>query len=84
LTRGLVFLAVIGATVVYVLLAVAKPTRRCPGCDGQRVVVARELFTGRKSTLPCRRCSATGRTPRFGAPTIRRLSWSVRHERNNS
>ena len=75
-------LALAVTVVVYVLVAVALPTRRCPRCRGERLQFTRHRLTGKARTLPCRRCSGTGRVPRIGGRTIHRLIWSVRQERN--
>jgi DnaJ-class molecular chaperone len=73
---------VAAAAVVYVLVAVARPTHPCPRCHGDRIQFTRHWLTGKARTRPCRRCSGTGRVPRFGARTIHRLIWSVRQEKN--
>lgn len=74
--------AVIATTVLYAALAVASPARTCPRCHGERVRVTRHWLTRKTRTRPCRKCSGTGRAPRFGARTLHALIWSVRHERN--
>jgi hypothetical protein len=84
LTAGTIALVGAGAAVVYVLVAVALPTRRCGRCHGDRVQFTRHWLTGRARTRPCRRCSGTGRVPRLGGRTIHRLIWSVRGERDRS
>ena len=81
ISAGAVALAVTGAVVLYVLVAIARPTRKCGRCHGERVQFTRHWLTGKARTRPCRRCSGTGRVPRFGARTIHRLIWSVRRER---
>lgn len=70
-------LAVLAAAIGYVLLALARPTRRCPRCHGERVMITR----WRKRIRPCRRCSGTGRAPRLLGPLIHRTYWTIRHER---
>ncbi len=79
LTPGVVVLVLLALAAGYVLLALARPTRRCPRCNGQRVMVTR----WRARYRPCRRCSATGRAPRRLAPVIHRTYWLVKHERNH-
>ncbi len=72
-------LAVLGAVIGYVLLALSRPTRRCPRCKGERVTLTR----WRHRIRPCRRCSGTGRAPRLLGPLIHRTYWTIRHERNH-
>jgi hypothetical protein len=56
-------------TAGYILLCTVSPTRRCPGCEGRKVVPARSGFT------PCGNCKGKGRACRPGARTIHRLAW---------
>ena len=78
-----VALAVAAAVVVYVLVAIALPAHTCARCRGERIQFTRHWLTGKARTRPCKRCSGTGRVPRFGARTIHRLIWSVRREQRN-
>ena len=80
-SAGTVALAVTCAAVIYVLVAIASPTRTCPRCGGDRIQFTRHWLTRRVRTRPCRRCSGTGRTPRFGGRTIHRVIWLIRQER---
>ena len=70
-------LAVLAAAIGYVLLALARPTRRCPRCHGERITRS----GWRHRIIPCRRCSGTGRAPRRLGPLIHRTYWLIRHER---
>jgi hypothetical protein len=66
-------LAVLAALAVYAAVCLVSPTRRCPKCHGQRVIVK-----AGKRPKPCERCRRTGgRVPRIGAATIHRWLWSV-------
>jgi hypothetical protein len=73
-----VVLVLLALAIGYVVLALARPTRTCPRCKGERVMITRL----RHRIRPCRRCSATGRAPRLLGPLIHRTYWLVRHERN--
>ena len=55
------------ATVVYCVVALKSPTRRCPACRSGAP----------RSRGPCKRCRGTGRVRRFGATAIHRFYWSV-------
>jgi len=77
-------LAAVAAAVIYVLVAIALPTRKCGRCGGDRIQFTRHWLTGKARTRPCKRCSGTGRTPRFGGRTIHRLIWSARQERKRN
>ena len=79
LSAGVLVLAVLAAATGYVLLALARPTRTCPRCKGERVTLTRL----RRRIRPCRRCSGTGRAPRLLGPLIHRTYWTIRHERNH-
>jgi hypothetical protein len=75
-------IAAIVAAVVYVLVVVIKPTKRCGLCRGERVVFTTHWLTGKSRVIPCRRCSGTGRTPWPLARSIHRNIWAVRKERD--
>ena len=77
LPAGLLAVAVLVLAAGYVALALARPTRRCPRCHGERITRTR----WRHRIRPCRRCSATGRAPRLLAPVIHRTYWLVKHEK---
>ena len=79
LHAGVLVLAVLAAAIGYVLLALARPTRRCPRCHGERITRS----GWRHRIIPCRRCSGTGRAPRRLGPLIHRTYWTIRHERNH-
>ncbi|MDA8321418.1 MAG: hypothetical protein M0030_16660 [Actinomycetota bacterium] len=79
LSPGLVVLVLLALAAGYVALALARPTRRCPRCRGERVMTTRI----RHRIRACRRCSATGRAPRLLAPVIHRTYWLVKYERNH-
>ena len=79
LSPGAVALVLLALAAGYVALALARPTRRCPRCHGERITRTR----WRHRIRPCRRCSATGRAPRLLAPVIHRTYWTIRHERNH-
>ena len=79
LNPGLVVLVLLALAAGYVLLALARPTRRCPRCSGERITRTR----WRHRIRPCRRCTGTGRAPRLLAPVIHRTYWLVKHERNH-
>ncbi len=77
LPAWLLAVAVLVLAAGYVLLTLARPTRRCPRCEGQRISRTR----WRKRIVPCRRCSGTGRAPRMLGPLIHRTYWLIRSER---
>jgi hypothetical protein len=72
------------AAVAYVLVVIAKPTKRCGRCHGDRIQFTRHWLTGKARTRPCRRCSGTGRTPWPLARTVHRNIWAVRRERDRA
>ena len=74
---GVVALVLLALAAGYVAVALARPTRRCPRCKGERVMITR----WRHRIRPCRRCTGTGRAPRLLAPIIHRTYWLIRHER---
>lgn len=80
LPAWLVVLGVLALAAGYVLLVFARPTRACPRCHGERVTVTH----WRHRIKPCRRCSATGRAPRFLAPAIHRQYHTIRNERTRT
>lgn len=82
LSIPVIVLGLLAAAAVSLLVAFAKPTRACPYCGGERVLHCKEWPSGRELTLPCKRCSVTGRVPRWGAVTVHRLYWAIRAERN--
>jgi hypothetical protein len=67
------------AAVCYPLFLLISGTRRCPACEGRKVVANRTGFQ------PCRRCQATGRASRRGALFMHRLvhdhAWPWERER---
>ena len=79
LSPGVVALVLLALGAGYVALALARPTRRCPRCHGERITRTR----WRHRIRPCRRCSATGRAPRLLGPLIHRTYWLIRNERNH-
>jgi DnaJ-class molecular chaperone len=52
--------------VVYGLLCLVKPMRRCPRCKGRKVVQRR------RGVRPCGRCKGTGKARRIGAAYVHR------------
>jgi len=61
------------ALVGWLLLVLARPTRRCARCKGERV--ARSWLTGRMGG--CKRCRSTGRHYRLGAVLVHRIKWII-------
>jgi hypothetical protein len=82
MSAGALTVALVAAVVLYALVALARPTRACRRCNGERVSTRRLWLTGRSRMAPCRRCPATGHVPWLGARTIYRLIRSVKNERN--
>ncbi len=70
-------LAVFAVLLLYALLTLARPTRRCRRCKGKRVT--RSRITRR--LMPCPRCHGTGRHYRRGGTAIHRFLWLVAGER---
>jgi hypothetical protein len=56
-------LAVTAAVVVYVLAAVALPTRKCPRCDGDRIQFTRHWLTGKAAPAPASAAPALAVSP---------------------
>ena len=55
ISTGTVALAVTIAAALCVLVALARPTRPCRRCHGERVAMRRRWLTGRSRLAPCRR-----------------------------
>jgi hypothetical protein len=68
-------LAVVAGLVVYGLVLLVSPTRRCPKCHGERVI-----RHGRRA-VECPRCHARGRVLGRGAGLVHRWFWLAAGER---
>jgi hypothetical protein len=68
---GAAILALLGAVLVYSVVAVVHPVHRCPRCRGERVI------KGRRKPRRCGTCKGTGRTRRLAAGPVTRLAWSL-------
>jgi hypothetical protein len=89
LTAGTILrlvLLAIAALVIYVLIVLASPTKRCGKCHGNRVTMPKPRKNGkpRGKPKPCQRCKVTGRHYRLGATAIHRTKWSIVNGRHHT
>ena len=63
------------ALVLYALVVLVSPTRRCPRCHRERVT------RHRRRAVPCPRCHARGRVFRPGARLVHRAFWLAAGQR---
>ena len=80
--RPLTVLAVAALLILgHALRVITSPQRTCRRCNGQRVRVRNHWLTGRPKPRPCKRCRATGLTPRLGARWLHQSLATIRAER---
>jgi hypothetical protein len=57
------------AVPAYILLCLVRPVRKCPACQGRKVVPSRE-----SPFATCKKCKGHGRAYRFGASLVQRVT----------
>jgi hypothetical protein len=72
---GDVVLALVVTAAIAALVGLARPTKPCGRCHGERVAIEKHWLIGHTRTRRAPPLLRTGRVPRVGARTMHRLSW---------